>query len=148
MLVTLQSIRRQWPTALRLLVEPIRELRPLGLGYLPVPGAMMNFIHCSMQHQRPNPPSGHALSAVRPAPAFHRSATTNQRGIPLMATNAYGAHAADTPLEPIMIERRAPGPHDVQIEIAYCGVCHSDLHTVRSEWGGTVYPCVPGHEIV
>ena len=65
-----------------------------------------------------------------------------------MTTKAYGAHAADKPLEPIDIERRAPGPHDVQIDIAYCGVCHSDLHTVRSEWGGTLYPCVPGHEIV
>jgi uncharacterized zinc-type alcohol dehydrogenase-like protein len=65
-----------------------------------------------------------------------------------MTTKAYGAHAADKPLEPIAIERRAPGPHDVQVDIAYCGVCHSDLHTVRSEWGGTLYPCVPGHEIV
>ena len=65
-----------------------------------------------------------------------------------MTTKAYGAHAADKPLQPIDIERRAPGPQDVQIEIAYCGVCHSDLHTVRSEWGGTLYPCVPGHEIV
>jgi uncharacterized zinc-type alcohol dehydrogenase-like protein len=65
-----------------------------------------------------------------------------------MTTKAYGAYAADKPLEPIDIERRAPGPHDVQIDIAYCGVCHSDLHTVRSEWGGTLYPCVPGHEIV
>jgi len=65
-----------------------------------------------------------------------------------MTTKAYGAHAADKPLQPIDIARRAPGPHDVQIEIAYCGVCHSDLHTVRSEWGGTLYPCVPGHEIV
>ena len=65
-----------------------------------------------------------------------------------MATKAYGAHAADTPLEPITIERRAPGPHDVQIDIAFCGVCHSDLHQVRSEWEGTLYPCVPGHEIV
>lgn len=65
-----------------------------------------------------------------------------------MTVQAYGAYAADKPLEPIAIERRAPGPHDVQIEIAYCGVCHSDLHTVRSEWGGTLYPCVPGHEIV
>src|SRR5690606_4183609 len=46
------------------------------------------------------------------------------------------------------IQRRAPGPRDVQIDIAYCGVCHSDLHTARSEWGGTLYPCVPGHEIV
>jgi len=61
---------------------------------------------------------------------------------------AYGAHAADKPLEPIAIERRQPGPHDVQIDIAYCGVCHSDLHTVRSEWAGTLYPSVPGHEIV
>jgi uncharacterized zinc-type alcohol dehydrogenase-like protein len=65
-----------------------------------------------------------------------------------MTTKAYGAHAADKPLQALDIERRAPGPHDVQIEIAYCGVCHSDLHTVRSEWGGTLYPCVPGHEIV
>ena len=65
-----------------------------------------------------------------------------------MTVKAYGAHAADKPLEPIDIERRAPGPRDVQIDIAYCGVCHSDLHTVRSEWGGTLYPCVPGHEIV
>lgn len=65
-----------------------------------------------------------------------------------MTTRAYGAHAADKPLQALDIERRAPGPQDVQIEIAYCGVCHSDLHTVRSEWGGTLYPCVPGHEIV
>ncbi|WP_242122820.1 NAD(P)-dependent alcohol dehydrogenase [Sphingobium sp. Sx8-8] len=65
-----------------------------------------------------------------------------------MATKAYGAHAADKPLEPIDIERRAVGAHDVQIAIAYCGVCHSDLHQVRSEWDGTLYPCVPGHEIV
>ncbi len=65
-----------------------------------------------------------------------------------MTIQAYGAHAADKPLEPIAIERRAPGPHDVQIDIAYCGVCHSDLHQVRSEWEGTLFPCVPGHEIV
>ena len=65
-----------------------------------------------------------------------------------MTVKAYGAHAADKPLEAMTIARRAPGARDVQIEIAYCGVCHSDLHTVRSEWGGTIYPCVPGHEIV
>jgi uncharacterized zinc-type alcohol dehydrogenase-like protein len=65
-----------------------------------------------------------------------------------MSTRAYGTHAADKPFQPLDIERRAPGPRDVQIEIAYCGVCHSDLHTARSEWGGTLYPCVPGHEIV
>jgi uncharacterized zinc-type alcohol dehydrogenase-like protein len=65
-----------------------------------------------------------------------------------MVTKAYGAYAADKPLERIDIERRQPGPRDVEIDIFYCGVCHSDLHTVRSEWGGTLYPCVPGHEIV
>jgi uncharacterized zinc-type alcohol dehydrogenase-like protein len=65
-----------------------------------------------------------------------------------MVTKAYGAHAADKPLESLDIQRRTPGANDVQIDIAYCGVCHSDLHTVRSEWGGTLYPCVPGHEIV
>jgi uncharacterized zinc-type alcohol dehydrogenase-like protein len=65
-----------------------------------------------------------------------------------MTTKAYGAKQADKPLEALQIERRAPGPHDVQIAIAYCGVCHSDLHTVRSEWAGTLFPCVPGHEIV
>lgn len=65
-----------------------------------------------------------------------------------MTVKAYGAHAPDKPLEALDIPRRAPGDHDVQIEIAYCGVCHSDLHTVRGEWAGTAYPCVPGHEIV
>jgi uncharacterized zinc-type alcohol dehydrogenase-like protein len=65
-----------------------------------------------------------------------------------VVTKAYGALAADKPLAALDITRRQPGPHDVQIEIAYCGVCHSDLHTVRAEWEGTLYPCVPGHEIV
>ncbi|MEP6592028.1 MAG: NAD(P)-dependent alcohol dehydrogenase [Gemmatimonadota bacterium] len=65
-----------------------------------------------------------------------------------MPTAAYAGFAATTPLAPHTIERRAPGPKDVAIEILYCGVCHSDLHTVRSEWGPAVYPCVPGHEIV
>lgn len=65
-----------------------------------------------------------------------------------MTVKAYGAHAGDRPLESLDITRRAPGPHDVQIEIAFCGVCHSDLHQVRGEWAGTLYPCVPGHEIV
>ena len=65
-----------------------------------------------------------------------------------MTTNAYGARAADLPLEPLEITRRAVGPHDVRIDIAYCGLCHSDIHQVRAEWAGTQYPCVPGHEIV
>ena len=65
-----------------------------------------------------------------------------------MTTKAYGATASDKPLEPLAIERREAGAHDVVIDIAYCGVCHSDLHQVRGEWSGTRYPCVPGHEIV
>lgn len=65
-----------------------------------------------------------------------------------MLVNAYGAHASDQPLEPLQIARREPGPHDVQIDIAFCGICHSDLHQVRAEWDGTQFPCVPGHEIV
>jgi alcohol dehydrogenase (NADP+) len=65
-----------------------------------------------------------------------------------MKTSAYAAQTATTPLAPFSIQRRDVGKHDVQIEILYCGVCHSDLHTVRSEWQGTTYPCVPGHEIV
>jgi alcohol dehydrogenase (NADP+) len=66
----------------------------------------------------------------------------------MSATKAYAAKSATTPVEPWSIERRNLKAPDVQIEILYCGVCHSDLHTVRNEWGGTVYPCVPGHEIV
>ena len=65
-----------------------------------------------------------------------------------MTIKAYGAHAGDQPLVPIDITRRATGPDDVRIDIAYCGVCHSDLHQVRAEWAGTLFPCVPGHEIV
>ena len=66
----------------------------------------------------------------------------------MSSTRSYAAQAATTPLAPFTIERRDPKPHDVQLEILYCGVCHSDLHTARNEWGGTIYPCVPGHEIV
>jgi len=66
----------------------------------------------------------------------------------MIDTKGYAAYSATTPLAPYSFDRRDPGPKDVQIDILYCGVCHSDLHTVRSEWGGTVYPLVPGHEIV
>ncbi|HEX8986804.1 MAG TPA: NAD(P)-dependent alcohol dehydrogenase [Rhodocyclaceae bacterium] len=65
-----------------------------------------------------------------------------------MKTKAYAAQSATAPLAPHEITRRAPGPDDVQIEILFCGVCHSDLHTARNEWRNTVYPSVPGHEIV
>lgn len=63
-------------------------------------------------------------------------------------TKAYAAAAATSPLAPYSFDRRTPGEHDVQIEILYCGVCHSDIHQVRDEWGGSIYPMVPGHEIV
>jgi alcohol dehydrogenase (NADP+) len=60
----------------------------------------------------------------------------------------YAAQSPTTPLAPFSFERRSPGRLDVAMDILYCGVCHSDLHTARDEWGGTLYPCVPGHEIV
>ena len=66
----------------------------------------------------------------------------------MIETKAYAAEAATSPLGPFRFERRDPGPYDVQIEILYCGVCHSDIHQVRNEWGGSIYPMVPGHEIV
>lgn len=65
-----------------------------------------------------------------------------------MTVKGYGAYAATASLQAMDITRRAPGAHDVKIDIAYCGVCHSDIHQVRAEWAGTLYPCVPGHEIV
>ncbi len=66
----------------------------------------------------------------------------------MIATKAYAAYSPVTPLAPFDFERRVVGPHDVQVEILYCGVCHSDLHQARDEWGGSIYPMVPGHEIV
>jgi len=61
---------------------------------------------------------------------------------------AYSALTQTSPLAPFAIQRREPGPHDVQIQILYCGICHTDVHIARNEWHGTTYPCVPGHEIV
>src|SRR5271170_1072256 len=70
---------------------------------------------------------------------------------PVYNAKAYSAASAKLPLGSTKISRRDPTENDVQIEILFCGVCHSDLHQVRNEWSGvmpTVYPCVPGHEIV
>ncbi|WP_214226730.1 NAD(P)-dependent alcohol dehydrogenase [Pedobacter sp. B4-66] len=61
---------------------------------------------------------------------------------------AYGTQSAEAPLKQLNIERREATPKDVEIDILFCGVCHSDLHTARNDWGGTIYPAVPGHEIV
>ncbi len=60
----------------------------------------------------------------------------------------YAAASKASPLDRWEFERRDPGPKDVRIEILWCGICHSDLHTARNEWHGTTYPCIPGHEIV
>ena len=65
-----------------------------------------------------------------------------------MKTKAYAGHSADTPLEEITLERRELTDLDVEIDVLFCGVCHSDIHTVRGEWGPVTYPLVPGHEIV
>lgn len=66
----------------------------------------------------------------------------------MIQTQAYAAHNATTALAPFSFERREVGPKDVLIEIDYCGVCHSDIHQARNEWGGSLFPMVPGHEIV
>jgi uncharacterized zinc-type alcohol dehydrogenase-like protein len=84
--------------------------------------------------------------------AIQTPATENSSSKPqTFPAKAYAARSATTALSPFTFERRSPRPQDVQIEILYCGVCHSDLHQVRNEWKevmATVYPCVPGHEIV
>jgi len=77
--------------------------------------------------------------------------TTTRSAVETYPARAYASAGATAALAPITIKRRAPGPKDVQIDILFCGVCHSDLHQVRNEWQGampTVYPCVAGHEIV
>jgi len=66
----------------------------------------------------------------------------------MLKTSAYAALSTSTQLVPYSIDRREPGPHDVLIDILFCGVCHSDIHQVRDEWGGSIFPMVPGHEIV
>ena len=62
--------------------------------------------------------------------------------------DGYATHSATSELVPFKFERRDPRPSDVAIDILYCGVCHSDIHSARNEWGGTKYPIVPGHEVV
>jgi len=66
----------------------------------------------------------------------------------MLPTRGYATKGPISILEPFNFERREPGPHDVLIEILYCGICHSDIHQARDEWGGSIYPMVPGHEIV
>ena len=66
----------------------------------------------------------------------------------MIPVKGFAATKAKIPLAPFKFERREVGPHDIQIKILYCGVCHSDIHQVRDEWGGSILPMVPGHEIV
>lgn len=68
--------------------------------------------------------------------------------IQMLKVRGYAAHDAHSPLVPFNFERREPGPRDVQIEILYAGICHSDLHQARNDWSNSLYPMVPGHEIV
>jgi uncharacterized zinc-type alcohol dehydrogenase-like protein len=66
----------------------------------------------------------------------------------MLPTDGYAAKSASATLEPFHFERREVGSNDVLIKILFCGVCHSDIHQARNEWGGSVFPMVPGHEIV
>jgi uncharacterized zinc-type alcohol dehydrogenase-like protein len=88
------------------------------------------------------------MSETSTITAEEKAATKTAKSYP---AKAYAANSAASGLAPASIKRREPGPQDVQLQILYCGVCHSDLHQVRNEWENmmpTVYPCVPGHEIV
>jgi uncharacterized zinc-type alcohol dehydrogenase-like protein len=66
----------------------------------------------------------------------------------MITTKAYAARSSTSPIAPFSFERRDPGPKDVLIKISHCGVCHTDIHMSRDEWGGSLYPMVPGHEII
>src|SRR3954466_3507172 len=66
----------------------------------------------------------------------------------MLPTRGYATKGPKSRIEPFSFERRDPGPKDILIEIDYCGICHSDIHQARDEWGGAIFPMVPGHEIV
>ena len=83
------------------------------------------------------------MTHTHEAPAAGTATLTS--GLP---TRGYAAASARSPLAPFEFERRAPGPKDVHLDILFCGVCHSDLHQARDEWGGSMFPMVPGHEII
>jgi len=97
----------------------------------------------------------HRIAASVPSPRFqlvqhhaHRHIVAPDRSIAMIKVRGYAAKDATSPLVPFTFERREPGAHDVQIEILYCGICHSDLHQTRNDWSNALYPMVPGHEIV
>src|SRR4051812_11482676 len=66
----------------------------------------------------------------------------------MLPVRGYAAKTPAAPLEPFSFERRDPGPHDLVLDILYCGVCHTDIHLARNDWGRSTFPMVPGHEIV
>src|SRR3546814_9948588 len=85
----------------------------------------------------------------QPSLATHTSSFASFAGQIYMTTaNAWAAHSAQSPFAHFSFQRRALEPQDVRIDILYCGICHSDVHFARGEWGDPRYPCVPGHEIV
>ncbi|NKX49967.1 NAD(P)-dependent alcohol dehydrogenase, partial [Arthrobacter deserti] len=92
---------------------------------------------------RPVPPPLGAKPTPQDLPRARRPAAGAAASV-----RAYGATSPTSGLVPLELQRRQPGPHDVEISIAFCGLCHSDVHTVRGEWRGQQYPLVPGHEIV
>jgi len=99
------------------------------------------------------PPTKNPATKKKAAPGAQPSKAPASKAPPskTYTAKAWGAGSATSKLAPLTIQRREPGPKDVQIEILWCGICHSDLHQVRDEWKEampTVYPCVPGHEIV
>ena len=96
---------------------------------------------------------GVAVASLLPGLASGQSA--GQTAVPMgnkpFSVRAYGTKSATSPIEPMQIERRAVGPYDVLLDVLYCGICHSDVHTARNEWAPyqpSHYPCVPGHEII
>lgn len=89
-----------------------------------------------------------ALHRLSSAYAVFKFNTSTCKEVNMLDSIGYGATESSLPLEQLSFKRRDLTPHDVQIDILFCGVCHSDLHTARNEWGNTVYPVVPGHEIV
>jgi uncharacterized zinc-type alcohol dehydrogenase-like protein len=99
----------------------------------------------SVRHRHP---SGKENAVTATNLSHPQSATPHAQPDRGTRTRAYAAQSAAAPLAPFALARRAPLPGDVVIDILYCGVCHSDLHQARDEWHNTIYPCVPGHEIV
>src|SRR5690606_33107308 len=104
-------------------------------------------LHGSLLHE------AQGKRSLRPPTATHHRINQPDHPIPMSKPKAYRVKAytttsATSPLAAAPISRREPTETDVQIEILYCGVCHSDLHFARNEWGFTQYPAVPGHEIV